>query len=134
MLSPSVDELYRHRQWAGPVISLPLAAAVVVLTAVLFCSITVAVDPRRVEIRFGIGLISFRIDLDRVKAVRTVRNKWYYGWGIRSIPGGWLYNIAGLDAVELILGDDNVRRIGTDQPAELKRAIEQAMASRRDDV
>jgi hypothetical protein len=31
-------------------------------------------------------------------------------------PGFRLYNVSGLDAVELRVGSDDVRRIGTDDP------------------
>ena len=33
--------------------------------------------------------------------ISQVRNKWYYGWGLRGIPGGWMFNVWGLDDVEL---------------------------------
>jgi hypothetical protein len=36
------------------------------------------------------------------------------GWGIRALHKGWLWNIAGLDAVELELKTGRVFRIGTD--------------------
>jgi hypothetical protein len=49
--------------------------------------------------------------------------------GIRKIPGGWLYNISGADAVELTLKGGKRCRIGTDVPEELERAIEPALAA-----
>ena len=41
------------------------------------------------------------------------------------IPGGWIWNVSGLDAVELLLGDGRVLRVGTDEPEALSRAIAQ---------
>jgi hypothetical protein len=56
-----------------------------------------------------------------------VRNKWWYGWGIRLTPHGWLFNVGGLDAVELELASGRKFRIGTDEPQGLLNAIRTAM-------
>jgi hypothetical protein len=56
----------------------------------------------------------------------VVRNRWYYGWGIRITPRGWLYNVSGLDAVELALKNGKCVRIGSDEPHALARAIDHA--------
>jgi hypothetical protein len=45
-----------------------------------------------------------------------VRNHWWNGFGIRMRPGFRLYNVSGLDAVELRLKSGGVRRIGTNDP------------------
>jgi hypothetical protein len=41
-------------------------------------------------------------------------------------PGFRLYNVSGLDAVELHLKSGEIRRIGTDDPQGLAAAIEQS--------
>ncbi len=56
-----------------------------------------------------------------------MRNPWYYGWGIRLTPTGWMYNISGLDAVQLQLASGKRFRIGTDEPVQLKSAIDRAI-------
>jgi hypothetical protein len=52
-----------------------------------------------------------------------VTNPWWYGWGIRLIPGGWMWNITGNQAVELKLKSGRLLRIGTDEPEALETAI-----------
>jgi len=52
-----------------------------------------------------------------------VKNPWYYGWGIRFTPHGWLYNVSGLHAVEIELKNGKKYRIGTDVPENLEKAI-----------
>src|SRR5437868_5298880 len=74
---------------------LPLLLCVVLLA--LFCTLTVTLDDETIAVRFGPGLIGKRIALAEVAACRTVRNEWWYGWGIRWIGAGWLYNVSGLD-------------------------------------
>ncbi len=105
--------------------SIPLLAssAIVFACAILFDSLTVRVSNDHVEIRFGIGMIRKQFNVDNIKTATIVKNKWYYGWGIRLTPHGWLYNVSGLDAVEILMHNGKQYRIGTDQPNELHNAI-----------
>jgi hypothetical protein len=106
-------------------------AVIVLLTLagcmILFGSLTVEVREDRVTVWFGPGLIRKSFPIERIRAVRAVRNKWYYGWGIRLIPHGWMFNVSGLDAVELELDSGRRFRIGTDEPQALLEAIERVM-------
>lgn len=110
----------------------PLALAVLAIPALvllLFHSLTVEVTDEMVRAYFGVGLASFEFKLGDIESVSVVRNRWYYGWGIRITPRGWLYNVSGLDAVELALKNGKFVRIGTDEPHKLVRAIESARAA-----
>lgn len=143
-------ERYHHTQ-IGTVMIMALGAAIVLLAAVacqqddapmvivlpiggilivvlfLFGTLTVVVRPDEVEVRYGPGLIRKRWPLKAFAAVRTVRNRWWYGFGIRYIGTGWLYNVSGLDAVELERPGGKVVRIGTDEPEALEAALREAM-------
>ena len=110
----------------------PLALAVLALPALvllLFHSLTVEVTDKTVHVYFGAGLASFDFALRDIESVAAVRNSWYYGWGIRITPHGWLYNVSGRDAVELRLRSGKRVRIGTDEPHRLVAAIEGARAA-----
>lgn len=98
--------------------------AVVVLVAVGLGSLTTTVDDDAVEVSFTFGWPRRRFDLVRIATVERVRNRPWWGWGIRYVPGGaWMYNVAGLDAVELVTVADRRFRIGTDDPDGLVAAI-----------
>lgn len=97
----------------------------------LFMSLTVRVDRKTIRLWFGPGLIRKTIALSDVVDSRPVRNSPLCGWGIRYIGNGWLYNISGLDAVEMSLKTGRRIRIGTDDPDGLHRAIQQAAAASR---
>ncbi len=85
----------------------------------LFSRLEVTVSAGDLTAAFGFGRPHRTIPLaDIVKAGR-VRNHWYYGFGIRATPGGWMYNVWGLDAVELELKSGKNVRIGTDDPDNL---------------
>ncbi len=100
-----------------------VAAGITLLVALLFASLTVTVDRSDITVRFGIGLVRKRFALSAIRLYRPVHNPWYYGWGIKMIPGGWLYNVAGSSAVELLLEGGRYVRIGTDEPDALLAAL-----------
>ena len=94
----------------------------------LFHSLTVRISPSDIAISFGVGLIRKRFPIGDIRSVRIVRNRWYNGFGIRKIRGGWLYNVSGFDAIEIQLKNERKYRIGTDQPKKLLAAVESALA------
>ncbi|MEQ8361880.1 MAG: hypothetical protein RIF39_03125 [Cyclobacteriaceae bacterium] len=102
----------------------------VVLTSLyfLFYGMTTTITSEKILIAFGIGIITIKIPLKRIAGVRPVKNPWYYGWGIRFIPNGMLYNISGSLGVELQFNDSSrVARIGTKDPQQLKQEIEKRL-------
>ncbi len=98
--------------------------SVFVVCLFLFHSLTVRVSRDYIILRFGIGLISKRFAVSDIQSAAIVQNRWYYGWGIKWTPHGWLYNVAGFDAVEIQLRNGRKYRVGTDEPVELLSAIE----------
>jgi len=96
-----------------------------VLAGLLFGALNVKVDDTHVRISFGIGVIRRKFAFSEIASAQTLRNKWFYGFGIRYIgPKSWLFNVSGLDAVELKMKNGKIYRIGTDEPKELLQAIE----------
>lgn len=116
---------------SGTSLLLLVILAVLVLSLLLFSVLSVNVDGGEVSLRFGVGLIRKRFPLSEIESHSVVRNPWYYGWGVRRIPIGWLYNVSGLDAVELAMTDGRKFRIGTDDPSGLDAAIRAALSNRR---
>jgi hypothetical protein len=101
---------------------------VILVVLLLFHNLTVVVYTDHIYIYFGIGIIGRRIWFDNVISCKPVRNPWWYGWGIHRYPGGWVYNIHGLDAVELELKKGAKVRIGTDEPLRLAEIIDNRLA------
>ncbi|MEO7990420.1 MAG: hypothetical protein ABI663_12820 [Chryseolinea sp.] len=101
-----------------------IANGTFVIIYALFYGMETTIDEQSIRISYGIGLITKKIKLDTVKAVSVVSNPWYYGWGIRIIPNGMLYNISGSAGVELIFNDrSRVIRIGSANAATLEKVI-----------
>jgi len=104
----------------------PVAVAVLVLLVAalaMFCCLTIEIDRRQLRCFFGPGLIRRTIAVHEIVSAQPVRNRWYYGWGIRMTPTGWMFNVSGLEAVELALASGSRFRIGTDRPDEVIRAL-----------
>jgi hypothetical protein len=103
-----------------------LAAGAVVL-AWLFSSLTVEVDENEIRWHFGPGLWKYRLPRAEIANVQAIHSTLWMGilsgYGIRMRPGYRLYNVSGLDAVELRLKSGDVRRIGTDDPEGLAAAL-----------
>ncbi|MAI67701.1 MAG: hypothetical protein CMJ26_07485 [Phycisphaerae bacterium] len=92
----------------------------------LFSSLTVEVDGEELRHFFGPGFWKKSYLLIDIQSVKQVRNSWWYGWGIRLTPHGWLYNVSGLDAVEVRLPKGRTFRIGTNNPEGLCTALQSA--------
>ena len=104
-----------------------IAVAICVGVLLVFSKLTTRVAEGVIEARFGVGIICKRFQLSEVKSYEKVRNPWYFGIGIRYTPRGWLYNIYGRSAIELVMKDGKRCRIGTDDPDGFERAIYRAL-------
>lgn len=90
-----------------------------------FSTLTISIDEDHLQIKFGYGLFRKNFSLNQIVSVKVVKNRWYYGWGIRVWfwPYMWIYNVSGFDAVEITLKNGKTYRLGTDVPKELEEEI-----------
>jgi len=93
------------------------------LTVVFFHKLTVQIDNETLRAWFGPGLITKKVRMADIASCEPIRIRWWYGWGIHLTPYGWLYNIAGWDAVAIRLRDRRTFALGTDDPQGLAAAI-----------
>ncbi len=108
---------------AAAVLTLTVAGLLILLIGWIFGSLTVEVAGGDLSWWFGPGFWKKRVAADQIETCETVRNKWWWGWGIRYYGKGWLYNVSGLDAVEIKLADGKFIRIGSDEPEALGEAV-----------
>ena len=110
---------------SGPNFLVTTVMALILFVLASFCSLQVTIDEKYLRIKFGYGIFQKKFLLDDVAKAETVKNHWYYGWGIRV----WLrrkmtiYSVSGFDAVEIKLKNGKTYRIGTDEPEKLEQAI-----------
>jgi hypothetical protein len=94
-----------------------------VIVSFLFTSMTIEIDGEDLTWFFGPGVWRKRIPLVEIASATPVTNPWWYGWGIHKTPRGWLYNVSGLEAVEVVLKSGAMFRLGTDEAPELARIL-----------
>lgn len=106
--------------------------SIVYLLILNMSTLSIAIDKESLRWHFGVGFPKKTIQLDTINTVKQVRNKWYYGFGIRKlVSGGWLYNVHGLDAIEVVTKQGKKVRLGTDDPKGLARALSMAVEKRK---
>jgi hypothetical protein len=114
--------------WTDPVLW-PLMLAVGVLLAWM-CWIgrrmTIEVAEGELRAWFGSGWPRYSWPLERIAAVRTVHNPFWYGAGIRFTPRGMLYNVASGPGIEFRLKSGATFRLGSDDAEALAAAIRSA--------
>ena len=109
-----------------------LITAIMVLilfTLASFTTLTTSIDKNCLQIKFGYGIFRKKFLLSEIVSTKQVKNHWYYGWGMRVWfwPYMWMYTVSGFDAVEIIMRNGRMYRIGTDVPSELETAIKRAI-------
>jgi prepilin signal peptidase PulO-like enzyme (type II secretory pathway) len=111
--------------------TLLLAVFMIVVLALLasFFTLQTLIDENFLKIKFGYGLFKKQFLLKDIASATCVKNYWYTGWGIRVSfwPHMWIYNVSGFDAVEIKMKNGKIYRIGTDEPDNLKKAIQKSI-------
>jgi len=118
---PSVD--------SGPNFAVSAIMVLIVCVLASFTTLTVMIDEKYLHITFGYGIFRKKFALNEIASVRTAKNHWYYGWGIKLWlwPKMWIYSVSGFKAVEITLTNGRVYRIGTDVPEQLETTITQSI-------
>lgn len=90
-----------------------------------FVSLQVTIDEKYLLIKFAYGIYKKKFLLSDIMSAKSVKNHWYYGWGIKLWlwPKMWIYSVSGFNAVEIKLKNGRVYRIGTDEAKKLEQAI-----------
>ena len=93
----------------------------------MFYQLTVTVSEKTLKLVYGIGLIRFKKNLDKLHKVEVIKTPWYYGLLIRATAEGMLYNIQGFKAVRITLIKNGKKKsfmVGTPEPEKLKKVLE----------
>lgn len=114
---------------SGPNFAISAIMVLIILILASFWSLQVNIDEKILRIKFGYGIYQKKFLLSDIISAKTVKNRWYYGWGIRFClyPKTWIYNVSGLEAVEIKLKNGKTYRIGTDEPKKLEQTILQSI-------
>ena len=109
-----------------------VGALIAAALGVAWSRLTVRVDAERLRWSFGPGWPRFSLPLADIAAVEATRTTFWQGWGIHRTRHGWLYNIAGRDAVLIKRKYGKQVLLGTDEPRRLKAALERTVEQPRE--
>jgi len=116
----------------SPGIGFWMSMGVLGIASMLFCSLTVRVTEDALIWYFGPRFWRNTLPLSSIERVERVRNSPLHGWGIRMLVDEWIYNVSGLDAVEITTKNGNVIRIGTDEPDQLATVLRETTQTDED--
>jgi len=112
--------------------ALLLGGAVALLAIGWFwSSLTVRVADGVLRLQFGLGVPRKSVPVADIATVEVTRTRFWEGWGVHRTRRGWLYNVAGFDAVLVRLKDGKSFLVGTDEPRRLKAALDRTMPAAR---
>jgi hypothetical protein len=104
-------------------VTLLLISALLLVGAILFSSLTVAVDDQHLRWFFGPGLIRKQVPLDTILDVAVTTTSPGDGWGIHPTRRGWHYSVSGRRAVAIRLHTGKRFLLGSDEPEKLAAVL-----------
>jgi hypothetical protein len=107
----------------GARITMLAATVVMMLSAFAFSSLTIAVRDGQLSWWFGPGIVKKTVPLSTIVSAEPTTTSILNGWGIHLTGRGWLYNVAGRQAVLVIQQDGKRFLLGTDEPDGLAQVI-----------
>lgn len=108
----------------APIGILSFVALIMIICLLIFYNLTIYISDTYIQFKLGIGLVAKKYLISDIQSCKSVRNIPLNGIGIRKIPKGWLYNVSGLNSIELAFKNQkSIVRIGTNQPDEITEII-----------
>ena len=123
-----VAMLFAAAFWSHQALNLLVPGVVLLVCVSFFSTLTIAIEDGTLRASFGPGLVRKKVRLAEIASARPIPVRWWYGWGIHLTPHGWLYNVSGWKAVEITLRSGRRFCLGTDEPENLVKAIQEALA------
>jgi hypothetical protein len=109
----------------GARITLLAVVLILLASAFTFSSFTIAAGNGRLVWWFGPRLLRKEVPLASIESAEPTTTSIVNGWGIHLTTRGWLYNVAGRQAVLVSLRGGKQFLLGTDEPARLVEALRQ---------
>jgi hypothetical protein len=113
-----------HRMERRPLAIVVVTTVLVLLTTLVFSSLTVEVADGELRFHFALGFWKKRIPVADIVRATPTRSAWWEGLGVRVTPRGWLYTVSGGPAVEITARGKPAFRLGTPEPQAVIAAIE----------
>ena len=101
-----------------------IIALILFISLLFFYKIDIEIDRVHITFNMGIGIVGKSYNISEIESCKPVKNSFLYGWGIHKIPNGWLYNVSGMNSIELTFKNtDKIVRIGTNKSEEITEML-----------
>ncbi len=117
-----VTMFFSGDDWLRAISSLALPIVFLAGVVLTFRRLEVLVTDSSVRLIYGLGWPHKTFKRETIRSATPHRYPWWYFWGIRRTPKGWMWSVWGRDAVLLTL-DNRAFLIGTDDAETLATAI-----------
>jgi hypothetical protein len=108
-------------------------SALMLLCVLLLYKIVIEIDENKISFKFGIGLFGRSYLISDIISCTSVSCSLLNEVGIRKTANGWLYNIAGVNAIELRFEDTkSVIRIGINKSSEIASLVSDLIKKTQD--
>jgi len=99
---------------------------ILLVVAALFSTLTVRVTERQLMWFFGVPGIGRSLLLSEIASIRAIETSILEGWGIHLTWHGWVWNVAGFNAVQITLRSGTRFAVGTPEPQAVIDAVQSA--------
>lgn len=106
---------------------------ILAIVAFIFYGLTVEVNPQQQTLSwwFGPSVAKITLKFDDIDYVQPVKNSLRHGLGMRISTDGWVYTVAGFDALEVVMKDGTKYRVGTNDKTKLVAAMESKLINKQ---
>jgi hypothetical protein len=107
----------------GARLTIVAGSLAMIVSGLVFFSLTITVDDERLSWHFGPGLVRKSVLRADIVSAEPATTTWMDGWGVHLTGRGWLYNVAGHDAILVAMRGGKRFLLGTDEPIVLAQAL-----------
>jgi hypothetical protein len=75
---------------------------------------------------FGVSGIGRRVPISEIVSIRPIKTNILEGWGIHLTWHGWVWNVSGFNAVQIVLRSGTRFAVGTPEPQAVIDAVQSA--------
>ncbi len=108
-------------------VTLLVVAAILAVCALLFSSLTIELSDSSLSWWFGPGFLRKQVATAEITSAVVTKTRLIHGWGVHLARNGWLYNVSGFGAVQVILKSGKIFLLGSDEPEQLCAALKRAI-------
>ena len=126
--------VHKALRLAGPATFIPVIAVLIAPALIGLSDLHVTVTPGWLHLRYTPFFVNKHIPRAELASFEAIRYQfWLAGYGIHYVPirYGWVYNVSGLDGIQLRLVSGKRMLIGTRRPQEFMNALAQGGAHQR---